>query len=388
MKGKTVLVAPEQNSPRRLDERWKASLSWLPKARVLGLEDFGKLYRLWTCKEDPQHRYVTRIGCKDPLCYVCSYSKKMEQVADRMEILDSLYAELHEQVAASMLTFTTPSVMWERMESDASAVSFLASAVREVLLGYFGGERCAPVEGQKRLRRYVVGGDVVGQWFHSFHQDKRGNVWHGFDAHVHASLYSMMFDRLAEAYTSDGLQKGSFVKRTLSLSRGEVRKMCYELGRRFKAKVEARYGDSGISEWVVNYRYYPRRHDVQFMLEYMFRSEVQDAYREVVWNNCAPGDEEERAWFRRMLEVRPRGKHRYSGFGWAANAVLNKYSRRIGVEFKPKAQRLKNRRRLFCERCGGEMVTSWYDELLTIYGVASRGLSVVRVHYGYGDRDG
>jgi len=138
----------------------------------------------------------------------------------------------------------------------------------------------------------------------------------------------------------------------------------------------------------VNYRYYPRRHDVQFMLEYMFRSEVQDAYREVVWNNCAPRDEAEWSWFRRMLEVRSRGLHRYSGYGFMANAVLNRYARRIGIELEPKSQRLRARHRLFCDRCGGEMVTSWYDETLTIYGVLSRGLSVVTNLSGRVDRGG
>jgi len=389
MKSQLVAVAAEQYSPRRLNPKWKEVVfTFLLRDRRKTLEDCGSLYRLWTCRENPQHKFVTRIGCKDPICYVCSFAKKQELVADRMEVLDRIYSELHEQVASSMFTFTTPSVMWEKLEDSPNSISYLEEFVREVLLEYFGGERCAPVEGQKRLKRYVVGGDVVGQWFHSFHPDRKGNVWRGFDAHVHASMYSVMFDRLAEVYTSDGLRKGAFVRRTLSLSRGEVRRMCYELGRMFKAKVEARYGKSGVSEWVVNYRYYPRRHDVQFMLEYMFRSEVQDAYREVVWNNCAPRDEAERSWFRRMLDVRRRGLHRYSGYGFMANAVLNRYARRVGLELKTKSQRLKARHRLFCDRCGGEMVTTWYDEDLTIYGVLSRGLSVVVHSSGGVDRGG
>ncbi len=386
-----MLVTPEQYEPRRLDERWKAVLEpWLPDSRRLALEDCGGLHRLWRCSKYPEHERVTRIGCKDSLCYVCSSSVKAEQVADRLELLDRLFAELHQTVGASMLTFTTPSNMWSRIPEDASSV--LEGIVRDELLDYFGGERSVPVEGQKKVRRYVVGGDVVAQWSHSFHvaadcrgkdcprcggRGCRGNVWRGFDWHVHVSLYSLMYDRLYEVYGIDGLSKGAFVKRTLSLSRAEVRKMCYELGRRFKARVEALYGESGVPEWIVNYRYYPKRNDVKFMLEYIFRSEVQDAYREVVWNGCAPRSEEERVWLRKMLSVRRKGQHRHSGFGFMANSVLNKYARRLGVQFKPKAERVKERRKLFCDRCGAEMVSSWFDRPLTLEEVVNRGLAVL-----------
>lgn len=50
--------------------------------------------------------------------------------------------------------------------------------------------------------------------------------------------------------------------------------MCFELGGRWRREVEAEYGESSASEFVVNYRYYPRRHDVEFCLDYAFRSEV------------------------------------------------------------------------------------------------------------------
>jgi hypothetical protein len=375
-----AVVTPEQYSPRRLNGRWKAVLEpILSDSRRLALEDCGSLHRLWRCKKNPDHERVTRIGCKDPLCYVCSSSKKAEQVADKMEILDRVYGELHEEVSSSMFTFTTPSDMWDRIGEDPEAMAKLERIVIRVLSRCLDGQRSISVPGQKRVSRYVVGGDVVGQWFHSHHSDNVGNVWRGYDAHVHALVYSLMYDRLYEVYGVDGLSKGAFVRRTLSLSRGEVRQMCYELGRKWKAEVEAEYGQSSQPVWVVNYRYYPRRHDVEFCLGYAFRSEVQEAYREVVWNGCAPRNEGETEWFRRMLSVRGRGKHRYSGFGWMANAVLNKYAVRIGVQFKPKADRLKERRKVFCDRCGSEMVSSWFDRPLSVEEVVSRGLAVLVV---------
>jgi hypothetical protein len=290
-----------------------------------------------------------------------------------------------------MFTFTMKDDLWDSVDEDENAVSNLERKAVKVLSNHFGGEYVS-VEGQKRVRRYVLGGDVVGQFSHSFHSAKecrgtgcsrckgkgcRGNVWKGADYHVHVLVYSMMHDRLCEVYGLDGLSKGAFVRRTLSLSPGEVRKMCFELGRRWRREVEADYGKSSASEFVVNYRYYPRRHDVEFCLAYAFRSEVQDAYREVMYNACAPGTDEERAWFKRMLTMRRKGSHRHSGFGWMSNSVLNKYSRRVGVQFKPKAVRLKERRKLFCDRCGAEMVSNWFDRPLTLEEVASRGLGVL-----------
>lgn len=187
----------------------------------------------------------------------------------------------------------------------------------------------------------------------------------------------MMYDRLCEVYGLDGFSNGAFVRRTLSLSAGEVRKMCLELGGAWRREVESDYGKSSASEFVVNYRYYPKRHDVEFCLGYVFRPEVQDAYREVVHNACPPRTDEEGAWFKRMLTLRKPGSHRHSGFGWMSNAVLNKYSRRVGIQFRPKADRLKARRKPFCDQCGAEMVSSWYDTPLTLEEVVGRGLGVL-----------
>ena len=137
MNSRLVAVAAEQYSPRRLNPKWKEVVfSILPKNRLMALEDCGSLYRLWTCKENPEHKFVTRIGCKDPDCYVCSFAKKQEQVADRMEVLDRIYSELHEQIASSMFTFTTPSVMWQKIEDSPDSISYLEEFVREVLLEY------------------------------------------------------------------------------------------------------------------------------------------------------------------------------------------------------------------------------------------------------------
>jgi hypothetical protein len=277
------------------------------------------------------------------------------------------------------------------MDEDPDAVRKGEKIVVAQVSDFFGGELVS-VEGQKRVRRYVVGGEVVGQWFHSFHpvsecwgrncsrcggRGCKGNVWRAADYHFHLFLDAILYDRQYEVYGLDGLSKGAFVKRTLSLSRGEIRKMCLELGRRFKAAFEAEWGRSWASEWIVNYRYYAGRTDVEHCLLYMFRSEVFDAYREVVYNDCAPRNDEEKAWFERMLSIRKKGQHRYSSFGWASSAVLNKYARRLGIQFKPKVERERHRRRVYCDRCGSEMRSSWYAMTLTFEEVVSRGLSIL-----------
>jgi len=369
----SVVVAAEQYSPRRPNSMW---LSVLPDLDRVPLERCGTEYRYWRCKNDQQHGLVTRIRCKNARCYSCATAKKHEQVADRMEILDRLYAELHEGVAASMLTFTMPADMWAKISPN--EICELERGVVRIVEAYFGGERCISVEGQKRLPRYLIGGDVVGQWFHSFNHERKGNVWRGADLHVHVVVYSMMYDRLAETYGLEGVSKGAFVKRTLSLSRAEVNLMCYQLGQRWKAFVESLgYGTSSQTRWVVNYRYYPKRNDVVHVLDYIYRSEIQDAYREVVYNDRPPRTEAELSWFDTMINVRRPGQHRHSGFGFMANVNLNRYAKRIGLQFKRKVDRLKERRRIFCDRCGGEMETSWSNKVLTLEEVVTRGIPIL-----------
>jgi len=388
MRAQTKVVTAEQYAPRRLDPRWGAVV---PDSVRPALEACGMQYLVWTCETNPEHQAATRIGCKRPECYPCSSSQSAEDVADRMEIRDVLYGEVGVPVSGSMFTFSPPSDMWPRMDKDPDAVRKGEKLVVKAVSNYFGGEFVS-VEGQKRVRRYVVGGEVVGQWFHSFHRafecrgkechrcggrGCKGNVWRGADYHFHLFLDALLYDRQYEVYGLDGLSKGAFVKRTLSLSGGEVRKMCYELGRRFRAAFEAEWGESSASEWIVNYRYYPGRKDVEFCLSYMFRSEVFDAYREVVYNDCAPRTGEEKAWLQRMLSIRKRCQHRYSSFGWMSNAVLNKYGRRVGVQFKPKAERSEDRRRVFCDRCGGEMHAGRYEKTFTFEELASHNIPIL-----------
>ena len=289
---------------------------------------------------------------------------------------------MHEHVACSGFTFTIPSDLWPRIPDE--DIHVLERFVIEILTEYFGGERSVLVKGQKRLYRYVIGGDVAGQWFHSFKPWEKGNVWRGFDPHVHAAVYSVMYDRLMEVPSLSGVERGAFVLRRLGLSNAEVQKMRLEMASEWKERVEARYGKSRFqavgkgpkgyaSSWVVDYRYFPRRHDVEHWLDYMFRPEVKDAYREVVHNNSRPSSEGEWAWFKRMVSVKAKGEHRHSGFGWMANVSLNRYVKRLGIQFKPKAERDKERRRVPCYRCDGEMKCSWYDRVLTLEDVVKGG---------------
>ncbi len=381
---KTIAVCAEQYSLHRLNSKWKAvTLPVLPDSRRLAMEDCGNLFRYWVCDRDSSHEGVTRIGCKDPLCYVCSSVRTKMKVADKMELLDRTYEQLHEYVGCSGLTFTMPSDLWPKIPDEDIAV--LERFVIEILTEYYGGERSVSVKGQKRLYRYVIGGDVAGQWFHSFKPWQKGNVWRGFSPHVHVAVYSVMYDRLMEVTTLNSVERGVFVLRRLGLSNAEVQKLRLELAAKWKECVEARYGKSRFqavgkgpkgyaSSWVVDYRYFQRRYDVEHWLDYMFRSEVKDAYREVVHNDSRPSSEGEWAWFKRMVSVRAKGVHRHSGFGWMANVNLNRYVKRLGIQFKPKVERDKERRRMPCYRCGGEMKSSWFDRVLTLEDVVSRGV--------------
>ena len=137
--------------------------------------------------------------------------------------------------------------------------------VRDILAEYYGGEHLPSRGRQKRLCRYVIGGEVAAQAFHSFHPEKNGNVWRGFDPHVHASVYSVMFDRAYAIQGLEGEELGAFVKRRLGLSNSEVQALRLKLASEYKRRFENRYGKSKFqtvgkgpkgedSSWVVNYR--------------------------------------------------------------------------------------------------------------------------------------
>jgi hypothetical protein len=226
-----------------------------------------------------------------------------------MEILDRLYGELKEPVGCSGITFTSPSDTWKLVRDYCKKwnrtlweeLRVLEQMVKDILVEHFGGEFLPSSNHQKRVRRCVIGGEIAAQGFHSFHEGKKGNVWRGFDPHVHATVYSVMYDRAYVTQGANGEQEtGAFVKRKLSLSNAEIQKLRMTLATKYKDRFEARYGKSQFqifgkkgakgedSSWVVNYRYYPRRHDVEHWISYLFRSEVQECYREVVWNKCVP----------------------------------------------------------------------------------------------------
>jgi hypothetical protein len=314
-----------------------------------------------------------------------------------MGILDRLYSELNEPVACSGLTFTSPSDTWKLVRDycKRQGVSLwdelrvIERKVKDILLNYYGGEFLRSEGHQKRLHRYVIGGEIVAQGFHSFHAWKKGNVWRGFDPHVHATVYSMMYDRAYVVHGEEGQQTGAFVKRRLGLSNVEVQELRKNLAREYKEWFEARYGKSkfqaigkgpkgGDSSWVVNYRYYPRRHDVEHWLSYLFRSEVQECYREVVWNKSAPAQGGQADWFRELLEMRNKGLHRHVSFGWISSPVLNKYVRRLGVQFQPKAKRDAKRRQIPCYRCDGVMQLDWNYPIMSLSDLAAASIPVLR----------
>jgi hypothetical protein len=402
MMNRVIAVSAEEYTERRLNLSWKdAVFPELSESRRLALEDCGKIYAIGKCDRCGAEGAV-RIGCKDRLCYPCDLARRRLQVADKMEILDRLYAELHEPVACSGFTFTSPSDTWKLVRDFCrkwnrslwDELKVIEGMVKDTLVEHYGGESL-PSEGhQKRLRRYVIGGDLAAQPFHSFHQWKKGNVWRGFMPHVHASVYSVMFDRAYVLHGLEGDKVGAFVKRRLGLSNSEVQALRLKLASEYKRRFEARYGKSKFqavgkgpkgqdSSWIVNYRYYPRRHDVEHWTSYMFRSEVQECYREVVWNRDAPSTEGERGWFRELVSIRDRGSHGHVAFGWMSSPVLNKYARRLGVAFEPKAKRDANRRLIPCSKCGDGIIRfSWYERRVTLSELGEAGIPILRRDFG------
>ncbi len=407
MMSKLVAVSAEEYAERRLNPLWKdAVFPFLSESRRVSLEGCGSLYAMGKC-DDCGAKGAVRVGCKDNLCYPCDLGRRRLQVADKMGVLDRIYGELHEPVACSGITFTSPSDTWKLVREYCrkwnrtiwEELKVMEGMVRDILAEYYGGEHLPSKGRQKRLCRYVIGGEVAAQAFHSFHPEKNGNVWRGFDPHVHASVYSVMFDRAYAIQGLEGEELGAFVKRRLGLSNSEVQALRLKLASEYKRRFENRYGKSKFqtvgkgpkgedSSWVVNYRYYPHRHDVERWTSYMFRSEVQECYREIVWNSRAPSAEGEKEWFKELLLTRERGSHRHVAFGWVSSPVLNRYAKRLGVQFEPKAKRDAERRVVPCFKCGvGVLRFEWYERKVTLSELGASSIPILgRGYQGGGPR--
>ena len=77
---------------------------------------------------------------------------------------------------------------------------------------------------------------------------------------------------------------------------------------------------------------------------------------------AAPSAEGEKEWFKELLLTRERGSHRHVAFGWVSSPVLNRYAKRLGVQFEPKAKRDAERRVVPCFKCGvGVLRFEWYE---------------------------
>ena len=96
MRQSTMAVSVEQYAERRLNPLWAdVVLPVVSVERKDALQECGTRYRVGTCNKCGA-RGAIRIGCKDALCYPCELGRTRNQVGDRMEVLDRLYAKLNE----------------------------------------------------------------------------------------------------------------------------------------------------------------------------------------------------------------------------------------------------------------------------------------------------
>ena len=113
MMSKLVAVSAEEYAERRLNPMWKDAVFPFSVGVQKGFARrlrfslrYGEVRRL-------RSQGRGRVGCKDNLCYPCDLGRRRLQVADKMGVPDLIYGELHEPVACSGITFTSPSDTWK-----------------------------------------------------------------------------------------------------------------------------------------------------------------------------------------------------------------------------------------------------------------------------------
>ncbi len=323
-----MAVPVAQVYKRELRPEWEGVISGAASAdRVERIRKCGSSYWVWKCRRDGTEVHV-RKGCKDPLCYHCSrgYSKGLTD--DMMGVLDVIYQTLHDKVSYSGFEFTIPHDLWDKIgEAD---LKTLRDWAIDILKEYYGAEFVESGDKAKdrhrsRKRRYVIGGIVAAQFWHSFTVKRKGNVWRGWYPHVHATVWDRMWDNRASQYDVDGFAKGggAFVKRRVSLSGHEVKALRDKIENAWRSRVEGKFGKSNAPVWNMHYSYGDTRADAERRAAYMIRGVVQDSYREAVHNGYQPS-ETQKAWVSKMLTPQ-RHKKRYVAFGWFADCVVNRY---------------------------------------------------------------
>ncbi|MGD0396928.1 MAG: hypothetical protein ABSB26_08520 [Nitrososphaerales archaeon] len=318
-----VLLTRTEYRQWRLNPRWKKFLEIHFNEVVDAVEGCGKR---WACYSDVNGHLVRRVlKCrKRQLCPSCANQYRKFLTDDAISEIGKVYNKLRMTVKFASGEFTFNPHISETV-SEADFPRLRQMAIRVVNDAFSEGGR------------YQLAGEV------SVHFWSSSAPFSGWQPHIHWTLFDLVLDKVSNR----------FVRIPLHLT-GE---RLHALRMAWRDAVNSEFG-TNYEEIDIHYRYSKGLGHLRHRLEYSFRTATIDFYKTVL-NAVVPVDADP-AWIQRAL-LRTDKSKRVVWFGWLQDRNRGKAFSIIDLEWKRKAERDKERKKVICPLCGEEMhlVSVW-----------------------------
>ncbi len=342
---------------RPKDKNWMRIVKEVDPASYELLMGCGRMF--WTAKCLGQEQHTTHVKnmCrKDSLCSADSYRRTMELTEDLVRVVREICLAARAKERFWRWEVTVPPDMRRRMTlADLDEVAVMA---RKYVEGYL--KSFLRIERHESVR---MGTLVVPSFIHS--SDPFGmRKEHAADRrhfHVHGVTFGFGVN-----VADDSIVR--FDRMFIDDDKNFVR---FRAG--WRELLEARFGKSDAVDMDLFVRYESGEDELRHRVRYMFRGNVEDFERFVRRYGYPEGYDVEHVRSA-LLEKNRRPRVRY--YGWLSSRSLAKdspFMKRLHVELPKKLIRIKQARKMYCDKCGCEMEIDYYGGLKTQAEIEAEG---------------
>lgn len=312
-----VLLRRSEYRQWSLNPRWKKFLEIHFGEALYAVEGCGKR---WASYADVSGHLVRRaLKCRErQLCPSCANQYRKFLTDDAISEVGRVYNKLRMTVKFASGEFTfDPHVGETITEAD-------FPRLRQMAIRVIG-------DAFSDAGRYQLGGEV------SVHFWSSSAPFSGWQPHIHWTLLDLVLDRVSN----------KFVRIPLHLTEERLR----ALRLAWRDAVNREFG-TDFQEIDIHYHHSKGIGHLRHRFEYSFRTATVDFYKAVL-NAVVPVDTDPE-WIRRAL-LRTGKSKRVVWFGWLQDRNRGKAFNLIDLEWKRKAERDKERKKVICPLCGEEM---------------------------------
>jgi len=278
--------------------------------------------RLASYSDANGHFFWRPLKCRvRDLCPSCANAYRKTLTDDAVSEIAKIYSRFRMPIAFVTGELTFPPEIQDRLAGDAeNMVSTMALRfIKEVFSD--GG-------------RYQLAGEI------SVHHWRSKTPFSGQFIHVHFTLLNLSLLKAERRFVKNYLVAHMKPERLAEVRRTWTRIVNEEFGTGFEETFSHFYHSKGLGH-------------LRHRLEYSFRLPIHDVYR-VVAHEVDPSDIDP-DWVRKMLDRNGSKAKRVRWFGWLQESCRREAFAILEVEYRTKAQRDKERKKVYCPRCGLEM---------------------------------